>query len=180
MLAPKSKNLLRRPKSKNLLRRPDSLDFSLVPLITCNFGLMLLAESGAPCLLIFATISGLPLSHRERGFIFWRTKLLSIKRRRWPPLRFYGPREGERGRSVFVHIYCATAVMVTGWAAAAARMGTGERAFQRERRISSRSHFFGRCSPPLLCCSSSLFPLPFTGCESDNADIFFAPLPAKN
>ena len=32
-------------------------------------------------------------------------------------------REGERGPSVFVHIYCATAVMVTGWAAA--RMGTG-------------------------------------------------------
>ena len=85
------------------------------------------------------------------------------------PLHFYGPREGGRkGGSewlVLVHIYCATAVMVTRWGMVAWAL-----------LLSSGFHpdlIFGRDA--LRCCVAIAIPF----CCLITSAIFFAPFGGK-
>ena len=85
---------------------------------------MLLAESGALAS-SFSLPSPRPPSLSASEVYFLEDKTVVHKKATVAPSTLLWTSR-ERGRSVFVHIYCATAVMVTGWAAAAAaRMGTG-------------------------------------------------------
>ena len=162
MLTPKSKNLPR-PVGPTLPIFPRALD-------NLQFWSNALSRIGRPLPPHFRYHLR-PPSLRERGFIFWRTKLLSIKRRRWPPLRFYGPRE----RAVGVRSHLLRHCRDGHW------MGrrTDGHGPSRERRISSRSHFL--VDALLRCYVALRRSASFHCCESDNADIFFAPpFPAKN
>ena len=64
---------------------------------------------------------------------------------------------------MFVHIYCATAVMVTGWACDGHGPSSG---------FSSRSHFWEM--PFLFCYVRRFACCAITLLLSDNADIFFS------
>ena len=144
------------------------------------------------CLLIFAAISGLSLSLSllggERGFIFCRTKLLSIKRRRGmatvsvrggPSALLWSSRGGRRVVGVRSHLlrHCRDGHWMGAEAWPPARMGMGLRSPADFIPIP----FFGRCSP-LLCSSLR----PFCRCRfpffvaSLITPIFFLLLVGKN